>query len=278
MIEIKLNQLNGGGPKGPPGVQGPTGPQGPPGQQGLQGIQGERGEQGIPGIQGPQGYPGQAGLSGRDGTSVTILGSYNTQEELISAHPTGNAGESYLVSGDLYVWSQSDNLWNNVGTIQGPQGIQGEQGIQGPQGPQGEAGVQGPQGIQGEPGENSYKPETYFADISTASQLPLEFQVGPIMMSVFSYSDGAARTQVWSENGNIIVDIRRTTIFNSSLESATYDNYNLTISRLTTDTTIYKNSNDTTVYNIGIGSEWWRVEIFISSGGSRCRAVVIKIM
>lgn len=60
------------------------------------------------------------GRYGQDGTSVTILGSYNTLAELQAAHPTGNIGDSYMVAGDLYVWNGS--AWENVGQIQGPQG------------------------------------------------------------------------------------------------------------------------------------------------------------
>lgn len=100
----------------------------------------------IANIQGPQGPKGD------DGTSVTILGSYETVEQLEIAHPTGSAGDSYLIDGDLYVWDGTNLAWTDVGTIQGPQGIQGEQGIQGPQGPQGQQGIQGIQGPQGATG------------------------------------------------------------------------------------------------------------------------------
>lgn len=58
--------------------------------------------------------------AGTDGTSVTILGSYNTLAELQAAHPTGSLGDAYIVSGDLYVWTGS--AWSNVGQIQGPAG------------------------------------------------------------------------------------------------------------------------------------------------------------
>lgn len=81
-------------------------------------------------------YKGEAG---EDGTSVTILGSYNTLADLQAAHPTGSTGDAYLVGGDLYVWNGS--AWEDVGTIQGPQGPQGATGATGPQGPQGNAGV-----------------------------------------------------------------------------------------------------------------------------------------
>lgn len=67
------------------------------------------------------------GAKGEDGNSVSILGSYNTLAELQAAHPTGNQGDGYLVAGDLYVWNGS--AWEDVGTIQGPAGAAGANGI-----------------------------------------------------------------------------------------------------------------------------------------------------
>jgi hypothetical protein len=64
--------------------------------------------------------------TGKDGTSVKILGSYNTLTELQSAHPTGNTGDSYIVDGDLYVWATNNSRWENVGNLQGPKGDRGE--------------------------------------------------------------------------------------------------------------------------------------------------------
>lgn len=116
----------------------------------LAGPQGPAGPQGLQGIEGPQ---GPAGPRGEDGKGVSILGSYDSASALQAAHPTGNTGDAYLVSGELFVWD--GGKWANVGNIQGPQGPQGEQGPQGiqgergPEGPQGPAGPQGPQGIQG---------------------------------------------------------------------------------------------------------------------------------
>lgn len=78
---------------------------------------------------GDDGKDGEDGKDGKDGTSVTILGSYNSEEELIQNHPTGNLGDSYIVTGDLYVWNGS--VWENVGQIQGPQGIPGSSGTDG---------------------------------------------------------------------------------------------------------------------------------------------------
>ena len=79
-------------------------------------------------LRGPQGQKGEQGEPGADGTGVTILGSYDSLGELQGAHPTGNDGDSYMVGGDLYVWSSTDSQWKNVGQIQGPQGPKGDKG------------------------------------------------------------------------------------------------------------------------------------------------------
>lgn len=68
---------------------------------------------------------------GKDGTSVNILGSYDSLEELKQAHPTGNIGDAYIVQGDMYVWSVEDNTWVDVGNIQGPAGTNGKDGENG---------------------------------------------------------------------------------------------------------------------------------------------------
>ncbi|MGN1358606.1 MAG: hypothetical protein ACI4WU_04495, partial [Bacilli bacterium] len=75
---------------------------------------------------------GPTGPTGPAGTSVSILGSYNNYDELIADHPTGNQSDSYLVNGDLYVWSDNENDWINVGSIQGPTGPIGPTGATGP--------------------------------------------------------------------------------------------------------------------------------------------------
>lgn len=118
----------------------------------------------------------------KDLSSVTILGSYETEEELKAAHPTGEAGDGYLVGYNFYIWL-NDN-WVNVGPL-GPKGDTGSPGAAGPsnvltigtvtsgvvadaaivgdspnqvlnlvlpQGPKGEQGQTGPQGSPGETG------------------------------------------------------------------------------------------------------------------------------
>ncbi len=71
-------------------------------------------------IKGEDGAPGKPG---EDGTSVKILGSYDSLAQLKAAHPTGNIGDGYLVNGDLHIWDGVE--WENVGTIQGPAGADG---------------------------------------------------------------------------------------------------------------------------------------------------------
>ena len=95
------------------------------------------------------------GLQGPQGTSINVIGSVETEEDLPA---TGEQNDAYIVqsNGDLYVWDLTQ--WDNVGQIVGPQGPtgatgpQGETGATGPAGPTGATGVQGPQGIQGETG------------------------------------------------------------------------------------------------------------------------------
>lgn len=76
----------------------------------------------IAGAQGP------TGPTGATGAGVNILGNYPTEEDLIAAQPTANPGDAYLVAGDLYVWDDINNQWDNVGNIQGPAGAVGVTG------------------------------------------------------------------------------------------------------------------------------------------------------
>lgn len=145
------------GPAGPQGEPGPQGPQGPQGETGPQGIQGEPGPQGIQGMQGDVGPQGLQGEQGETGSGLIILGNVAAVDDL----PTEAAqGDAYIIAGNVWIWSGS--AWFDAGSLQGPQGEQGPEGVQGPQGaegpqglvgPQGPAGEQGPIGPQGLPGE-----------------------------------------------------------------------------------------------------------------------------
>ena len=136
------------GPKGDPGADSVVpGPEGPIGPEGPAGIQGEQGPAGEPGPRGPKGDPGDPGPEGPQGRGFTIRGNRDSIEDLPE---TGQLGDGYLISGDLYAWDDVNGEWVNVGNVQGPQGIQGlkgdkgDQGIQGPKGDTGDTGPTGP--------------------------------------------------------------------------------------------------------------------------------------
>lgn len=110
---------------------------GEPGYTPQKGIDYNDGDKGDPGVSATHKWEGTTltitsasgtssadlkGEKGDTGTSVTILGSYESEATLKAAHPTGNPGDSYLVNGYLYVWSASESDWVNVGNIQGPKG------------------------------------------------------------------------------------------------------------------------------------------------------------
>lgn len=94
----------------------------------------------IPGAQGPTGPKGDPGTRGSTWTNGT-------------SNPTSTSGyltnDKYLNTSNGDVYNYTGDTWQLIGSIRGPQGIQGQQGVVGPQGPQ---GIQGPIGPQGEPG------------------------------------------------------------------------------------------------------------------------------
>ena len=122
------------------------------GDTGPQGIKGDKGDTGDTGPTGNTGATGATGDTGATGVGTTIKGAYNTYQELINAHPTGNDGDSYLVNGSLYVWL--DNAWENVGSIKGDKGDTGASG------PKGDTGDTGPQGVKGDTGNTGAKGDT----------------------------------------------------------------------------------------------------------------------
>ena len=66
-----------------------------------------------------------AGAKGENGTSVKILGTYGSLDELNNAHPNNNEnGDGYIINGDLYVWVE--NAFENVGKISGEDGEDGK--------------------------------------------------------------------------------------------------------------------------------------------------------
>lgn len=86
---------------------------------------------------------------GTGGTGINILGSVADPANLPT---TGNAGDAYLISPDLWVWSPNTNEYLNAGPVQGPPGAEGPAGtagVAGVPGPAGVTGIDGPAGATG---------------------------------------------------------------------------------------------------------------------------------
>ena len=105
------------------------------------------------------------GPRGPQGSGLVFLGSYETEDALRKAHPTGELGDCYRVGTEddylAYYWDKEKEDWESI-QVRGPTGPQGETGETGPQGPQGptgpkgetgETGPQGPVGPKGDTGE-----------------------------------------------------------------------------------------------------------------------------
>lgn len=78
-------------------------------------------------VQGPRGFTGPEGPEGPEGPAgagLEILDEYATLADLQTAHPTGNAGDMYLVgtggSYTLYLWSTDQSAWVDGGTLTSP--------------------------------------------------------------------------------------------------------------------------------------------------------------
>lgn len=102
---------------------------------------------GIGGIVGP------TDPRGMPGTNINIRGSFPSIEELKKSHPSGSAGDTYIIQGDLYYWSEDTQTWENAGHIGGPTGSKGEKGEKGDIGPTGPIGMPGQPGLKGEKGD-----------------------------------------------------------------------------------------------------------------------------
>lgn len=173
------------GPKGDTGDKGDTGEKGSKGDKGETGATGEKGDTGAKGDTGdtgPAGNTGPAGATGDTGATgvgTTIKGSYNTYQELINAHPTGNDSDSYLVNGSLYVWL--DNAWENVGNIKGDKGDTGDTGPQGVKGDTGNTGATGATGATGSTGPKGDTGDTGATGIGSDEEAGWKLPVDQIL-------------------------------------------------------------------------------------------------
>ncbi len=71
---------------------------------------------------------GAKGDKGDTGAALSILGRLTDESQL---PPTGEAGDAYTVNGELYVWSENTQWWENVGNIKGEKGDTGKPGEDG---------------------------------------------------------------------------------------------------------------------------------------------------
>ena len=278
------------GPAGPTGPEGPRGEQGIQGEQGPQGPQGEKGdtgERGEQGIQGPKGDTGPQGPQGEKGDTGE-KGEQGIQGPKGDTGPQGPQGEK----GDT-----------------GEQGIQGPKGDTGPQGPQGEkgdTGERGEQGIQGGTGEtpvitvaeetplsyrlhfaaggqelttpNLFAPVTeYHADLSAVGS-ELVIPLKDLTLTYQTTSATALRITMAPRDAAapVLVDLRRTSIYNgSTVETSTLNGTSVS-SRTVVDEIVYTNSQETHQMVLRqqdpVSKLWSLCEIrsFLSAGGARC--------
>ena len=169
-IKGETGNVGPAGPKGDTGDKGNTGEKGDKGDTGETGATGQKGDAGSKGDTGDTGATGDTGPAGAKGdtgatgTGITIKGSYDTYEELIHDHPTGEPGDAYLVNGNLYIWNGT--TWENVGNIKGdtgdtgPQGVKGDKGDTGDSGAKGDKGDTGNTGAKGDTGNSGAKGDT----------------------------------------------------------------------------------------------------------------------
>ena len=103
---------------------------------------------GPTGPTGGAGPTGPTGVTGPAGSGISILGSYATIELLEADNATGNPGDAYIVSPDLYIWDDQNSAWVDSGPFVGPTGPIGVTGpsVTGPTGPTGGTGPTGPSG------------------------------------------------------------------------------------------------------------------------------------
>lgn len=127
----------------------------------------------LVGPEGAQGPQGETGPQGAAGAGLNILGPLAAEGDLPL---TGNAGEAYLIAGDLWVWSGS--AWVNAGQIQGPQG------------PAGVPGADGADGADGAPGASAYQVAVAAGFVGTEAQW-LASLVGPQGPAGAAGADGA---------------------------------------------------------------------------------------
>ena len=196
--------------------------------------------------------------------------------------------------------------------VQGDRGCpgpQGEQGVQGPQGEKGDTGEKGGQGIQGPKGENGETPVITVAE-DTPRSYKLHFQSGeqelttpnlfapfteyhvdlsaanstlniPLKDLALTYqrsSASALRISIAPKDAAapVLVDIRRTTIYDGSTIGTQTMNSATVSASVALDGTVYTNSQETHKMRIrqqDPATKLWsmcEINSFLSAAGARC--------
>ncbi|MFR7995890.1 MAG: hypothetical protein ACLU5G_00335, partial [Blautia sp.] len=272
------------GPTGPQGVQGETGATGARGEKGEKGdtgIQGTAGSQGVQGEMGPTGPTGPMGPQGTTGvTGPTGPRGESGDTGATGATPTvvvGNvaSGDRASVVANPTVDGISLDFVLPAGAT-GPQGEKGDNGIQGVQGVQGNTGPQGVQGVAGETPQITVEQNTktgykvrfrtstqdivspnlksnteYYnmnlaATGSTAS-IPLE----NLVLVVRNTSSTSLRLSIQplTAGTSVLADIRRVSIYDSSIDAQTNNNVTISTSLLLDDI----------VYSMSQEMHWMRI-------------------
>lgn len=158
----------------------------------------------------------------------------------------------------------SNNPINRVGKIIGPTG------------PTGPAGPIGPTGATGNTEPSAIAPlAVYNVNISgTGKSYDVKIK-NVIYRLSYSSADAVNLKLLSTGGGTILVDVRRFSCFNSSVEGQTLNNYNLTSTPVDIDSIIYSNSVETHQTRIRqqdpITKLWslYDVNLFVSANGSR---------
>ena len=258
------------GPQGPQGIPGPQGVQGIPGEQGPQGLQGPKGEPGIPGIQGPRGPQGERGATGPEGAAGTpgITGPKGDPGPTGATGPQGPTGPQ-VIQGD--VGPTGPTGATGATGAKGDTGSQGPQGEQGPTGPTGATGAKGDTGPQGkmplmaiaENTKTSYKVhfqtdtaeftspnlksnvEFYNYNLSaTGSTVNIPLESLTLVIRNVSTTSIRISIQPTITGTSVLADIRRTTIYDSTIETQTNNNVTISAS-LSLDDIVYTMSQET---------------------------------
>lgn len=295
--------IAGKGSKGDTGEQGKTGKTGAAGSDGvgIQQIERTAGN-GFPGSTDTytitltngqtavfdvyNGRDGERGASGADGTSLTILGRYDTLSDLEAAHPMGSAGEAWAVgsaeANDIYLWDVDAQAWVNIGSLQGPPGpagadgerglpgevgptgAKGEPGERGPQGEIGPAGPVGPKGERGEPGAGAY--ELAVAGGFSGTEEELQAVLAKIASAQF-LEEHNQDMEAHQDIREMIVELAHTIhmvpiqlgslAYNEQSQSPTWNGYNTTAMSISGDTTGTNVGGYTVTFTPKEGYKWW---------------------